>query len=194
MSIQQLRQRMKKQRKQLSVLQQQHLSEKMVMLLSSSPFYREARNIALYLPINGEADPCQLFHQNSDIDKKFYLPVLSSCTEQPLDFIQWHSETQFKTNRYGISEPTYQAEESILATQLDLVIMPLLAFDPKGNRLGMGGGYYDRSFSFKRQAQYRYSPLLVAYAYGFQMQTQLATQAWDIPVDAYVTENQFHSL
>ncbi len=194
MSIQQLRQRMKKQRKQLSVSQQQHLSEKMVMLLSSSSFYQAARNIALYLPINGEADPCQLFHHNRDISKKFYLPVLSSCAEQPLDFIQWHEKTQFKTNIYGISEPIYQAEESILVTQLDLVIMPLLAFDPKGNRLGMGGGYYDRSFSFKRQTQHRHSPLLVAYAYGFQMQTQLVTQAWDIPVDAYVTENQFHSM
>ena len=194
MSIQQLRQRMKKQRKQLSVSQQQHLSEKMVMHLSSSPVYQEARNIALYLPVNGEADPCQLFHRNRDISKKFYLPVLSDCAELPLDFVQWHAETQFKTNIYAISEPIYQAEESILATQLDLVIMPLLAFDPKGNRLGMGGGYYDRSFAFKRQAQYRYSPLLVAYAYGFQMQTQLTTQAWDVPVDAYVTENQFHSL
>jgi len=191
MNLDILRLQLKQQRQQLSQQQQSQAAAKMVKHLSRTNCYKKAQHIALYLPVKGEADPRALFIQNSDLKKKFYLPVLSPIHDKQLDFVQWDYKTQFKKNIYAIPEPLITASNQILIEQLDLVVMPLLAFDASGNRLGMGGGYYDRSFAFKQQNPALKTPLLVGYAYQFQQQNRLLAQAWDIPLDAYVTETQF---
>jgi 5-formyltetrahydrofolate cyclo-ligase len=194
MNLDLLRQQLKKQRQQLSQLQQTQAAAKMVQHLSQTHFYKKAQHIALYLPVNGEADPSTLFKNNSDPQKKFYLPVLSPMQEKHLCFVQWHQNTVFKKNIYAIPEPLITASNQIAIKQLDVVIMPLLAFDKRGNRLGMGGGYYDRSFAFKQHNSTFKKPLLVAYAHQFQQQNKLLAQAWDVPFDAYVTETQFKKI
>ena len=189
-----LRQSLKQQRQQLSQTQQVQMAEKMVKHLSHSDDYNRAQHIALYLPVKGEADPRALFSQNRDTKKKFYLPVLSSTQDKHLCFVEWDKTTQFKNNIYAIPEPIMTASNQIPLPQLDLVVMPLLAFDKSGNRLGMGGGYYDRSFAFKRQHTLIKKPFLVGYAYQFQQQNQLIAQTWDVPLDAYVTETHFKKI
>jgi len=189
-----LRQSLKKQRQQLTQLQQAQAAKKMLEHLLQTNCYKKAQHIALYLPVKGEADPRALFTQNSDPKKKFYLPVLSPSHDKQLYFVQWQHNTQFKHNIYAIPEPLITTSNQIPIEQLDLVIMPLLAFDKKGNRLGMGGGYYDRSFAFKQQRSIAKKPLLVGYAYQFQQQNRLVAQTWDIPLDAYVTETQFKKI
>ena len=188
MNINQLRKQLKEQRKQLSKLQQKQLSEKIASNVLRMADYLSSQHIAIYLPVGGEADPTSLYAKNTDPNKKFYLPVLSPKGDKHLWFMPWNKNTQFINNIYGIPEPIIK--ESLLrpAEKLDLVIMPLLGFDHQGNRLGMGGGYYDRTFAFKRKNKNMKKPILLAYAYAFQECKSLQTKEWDVPFDIYITD------
>jgi 5-formyltetrahydrofolate cyclo-ligase len=88
-------------------------------------------------------------------------------------------------------EPAVARKLMRLPQQLDAVIVPLLGFDNNGNRLGMGGGYYDRSFAFRKQRRAWRRPLLIGVAYSFQQVDAIQTEPWDIPLDAVITEQEF---
>ena len=103
-------------------------------------------------------------------------------------FAPYASEDTLKANRYGIPEPNCHANEWIEPHQLDLVLMPLVGFDSEGNRLGMGGGYYDRSFAFLTQPGSIQKPHLLGIAHELQRVDTLPHEAWDVPMNAVVTE------
>ncbi len=182
-----LRKQLKQQRASLSQQQQQRQSAQMIRQLQRSAPFRAARHIALYLPVRGEADPVKL-RQHANPRQTFYLPVLSPYKPHGLVFVRWDKRTRFKNNRFNIPEPLIRRNQIKAAHSLDLVITPLLAFDPNGSRLGMGGGFYDRSFAFKQNRRYARKPHLTGMAYEFQRVEQLARQAWDVPLDAICTE------
>ena len=97
-----------------------------------------------------------------------------------------------RPNRYRIPEPDARYCRAMKRQFLSLVLMPLVAFDAKGNRLGMGGGYYDRAFN---QTQWPYKtrrPLLVGVAHEFQRVPELPTESWDVPLDAVITEREIY--
>ena len=75
---------------------------------------------------------------------------------------------------------------------LDLILLPLVGFDLKGNRLGMGGGYYDRTLSYLRHRRFWIKPRLVGVAHECQKVDSLIARPWDIPLDAVVTETAFY--
>ena len=193
MNTEQQRNQLKRQRSQQTKQQQIRRSKQIANNLSQDSIYSTAKHVALYLPVNGEADPRFLVSKNTDPERKFYLPVLSTTENKQLFFHQWDKNTQFSNNIYGIPEPVISSP-SLPATQLDLVIMPLVGFDTQGNRLGMGGGYYDRTFAFKLEKKTMSKPLLVAYAYAFQECKTLRVQSWDVPFDYYATENKFTQI
>jgi 5-formyltetrahydrofolate cyclo-ligase len=93
-------------------------------------------------------------------------------------------------NRYGIPEPARYRDHLLPARRLELVIAPLLGFDCACHRLGMGGGYYDRTFSFLNQRRHIHRPLLIGLAYELQRIESLDPQPWDVRLDAVVTENR----
>lgn len=88
-------------------------------------------------------------------------------------------------NRFGIHEPDSSAYPLTLPSSIDLIIVPLLAFDRRANRLGMGGGFYDRSLAQRGHISSR--PLLVGVAYDFQLVERLVSSWWDIPLDRVIT-------
>ncbi len=188
-----LRKRLKKQRATLSKTEQQALSRQAVSHLRRSRLFRSARNIAIYLPVRGEADPTSL-RLCAHSYQRFYLPVLSPSSSQGLIFVEWSSTTRFRQNRFNIPEPLMASSPTLAPAKLDLVITPLLGFDHHGSRLGMGGGFYDRSFAFKRRRQPQTSPRLVGFAYQFQQVAQLDRQPWDVPLDAICTNTQLISF
>ncbi len=193
--IDKLRKQLKNQRNKLSQDQRKKLSLSIAKHIAQSEVFKQSKKVAIYLPVNGEADPTSLVSLHAQSEQKFYLPVLSPSGNKHLLFVEWNKSTIFKDNIYGIPEPiitpsTVQLE----ATKLDLVIMPLLGFDKHGNRLGMGGGYYDRTFSFKLKCKASKKPYLISFAYAFQECKTLYTQPWDVPVNAYATENALTNL
>lgn len=115
---------------------------------------------------------------------RYCLPVLT--TERALKFAPWKFGDEVVPNGFGIPEPT--GPERLEPAAMDVVLLPLVAFDRAGNRLGSGAGYYDRSFQFLRERVRPSKPLLVGVAYGFQEVEALHVQPWDVPLDVIATD------
>ncbi len=106
-------------------------------------------------------------------------------------FAPYEKKTCLRKNSFGILEPVYQKKQLKTARQLDLVLAPLVAFDPQGNRLGMGGGFYDRALSHLRahgRRTRKHHPLFIGIAHELQQVDSLQVQSWDIPLHAIITE------
>ena len=177
---------MRRLRRRLSASERRAAARAAARRLARTALFRRARHLAAYLPVGGEADPRPLIELAWRRGKRVYLPVVDAPHGRRLGFALYTHATALRPNRWGIPEPARPA--ALRAPQrLDLVIVPLVAFDRRGNRLGMGAGYYDRSFAFLRRRRWR-RPRLVGLAYAFQEVPCLAARPWDVPLDAVLTE------
>ena len=113
------------------------------------------------------------------------LPVLDG---QQLRFAPWRAGDPLVTNRFGIPEPDVAPSSTLPAEALALAVMPMVGFDAAGQRLGMGGGWYDRSFAFRRD--HAAPPWLVGAGFSVQQVDALAGAEWDVIPDAICTETQ----
>ncbi len=181
-----LRNQLLQQRKSQNKKQQKQQSEMIARHLRESKYYKAAKHIGLYLAVNSEADPSAL---RNSTQKQFYLPVLANDENQGLLFAPIQNNSEYKLNKFSIPEPVCPAQEHRKGEQLDLVVMPLVGFDRHGNRLGMGGGFYDRCFAFKNKQPFRSSPVLVGFAYALQETNDIEPEDWDVKLDLIVTEN-----
>lgn len=188
-----IRKRIRKRRQALDQHYRHQSAIAACKLLSQTSCFRNARNIALYLPANGELSPLPVLQQAALMGKKCHLPVLHPL-QQKLWFAPWQAGQALGANRFGIPEPKLLRGDLPPPWALDLVLMPLVAFDKHGTRLGMGGGYYDRSFAYLKRRQYFHKPLLIGYGYDFQRLKKLKRNHWDIPIHMAVTEQQVHKF
>lgn len=153
--------------------------------LEQLPEYFTDTRVAGYWASQGELPLNLVIPPLATRGQQFLLPVIGPGKR--LRFAPWHTGMAVQPNRYGIPEPVEPAEW-IAPEQLDLVLLPLLGFDRRGQRLGYGGGYYDRSFAFLNQRPRPTEPLLVGVAYAFQELPQIVPQPWDVPLDFIATE------
>ncbi len=114
----------------------------------------------------------------------YCLPVLHP--DNRLRFAPWRPGDALTTNRFGIPEPDVDPDAALQPDVLALVVMPLVGFDAGGRRLGMGGGWYDRSFAFRRSATP--PPWLVGVGFSTQQVEHLDAASWDVLPDAICTE------
>src|SRR5579859_2037800 len=142
--------------------------------------FSAARRIAVYAAIEGELDAEPLVALARSAGKEVYLPALPSSNNAPLTFLPYAVGAALRPNRFRILEPPPSAGPALAPVELDLVIAPLVAFDARGQRLGMGGGFYDRSFAFLKDAR-RPHPALIGYAYESQKVAELPAESWDVP-------------
>tara|TARA_R110001583_G_scaffold25644_3_gene92735 strand:+ start:4309 stop:4947 length:639 start_codon:yes stop_codon:yes gene_type:complete len=194
----QLRQSLRRQRRALSPQQQRQAAIKLARVLKHQALFIRAKRIGFYLPSDGEISPLPLIKQALAMGKKCFLPVLHPVRHNRLWFARYRPGTRLIKNCYGISEPNIRLEPRALPQALDLVLLPLVGFDSMGGRLGMGGGYYDRTFAFKRRTERkdnrppRKSPALIGLAHELQQQPKLELADWDIPLAAVATEHQLY--
>lgn len=184
-----LRQQKRKQRRQLSASQQAKHAQQLAEQLLSHPAFIDSQCIAAYLSNDGEIDPVYIIKQAWKLGKQVYLPVLSAH-ENSLLFAPFEKNSSMCRNQFGIDEPDCLPEHWLKAEHMDLILLPLVAFDEQGNRMGMGGGFYDRSLANIRQQ--KKSTQLIGLAHEIQKVTQLEVQRWDIPLHAIATENDFY--
>ena len=114
----------------------------------------------------------------------YCLPVLGE--DERLRFAPWAPGAPLRSNRYGIPEPDVAPDALLLPEQMALVVVPLVGFDARGHRLGMGGGWYDRSFAFRHTRTA--PPWLVGAGFSIQRVDALDSEAWDVRLDAVCTE------
>ena len=191
-SIVEIRRLKRAQRKALSAEIQQSHSKALCQNILSQKNYRNSQHIACYLANDGEIDPSLLIEHAWFANKKVYLPVLSPV-KNSLYFALYEENTRFRQNRFNIAEPICHPSNWIRACQLDLLLLPLVAFDDHGNRAGMGGGYYDRTLAYLQHRQFWKKPVLMGLAHEIQKVDQLEPQSWDIPLDYIVTDIQSYN-
>lgn len=180
---QQLRQHYRALRQALPNFRQRISAKQLAATLNQSAAFKNAKTIASYLPDDGEIDPSIIHQLAWDCGKKIFLPVINK-SQHSLSFAPFHHTTPLTTGPWGIQQPRYakQLARSFIA---DLILLPLVAFDAKGNRLGRGGGYYDRYLASIKQQ--RNDMQVLGLAHEFQQTEQLPVENWDIPVHGVVT-------
>ena len=144
--------------------------------LAATPAWRDARHIALYLASDGEIDCRAIAERAWSEERAVYLPRIVGRT---LEFARWEAGAALRRNHFDIGEP---AGPAVLAADLDLITLPLVAFDAAGNRLGMGGGYYDRTLAESP------GPLRLGLAYQCQQVPAVPGDPWDMALDAIASE------
>ena len=184
-----IRQQMRNFRRALSPRQQHQAGLNLKKNLAKQPLFIRSKRIAFYLANDGEINPSALLNLALSLGKKCYLPVLAPGANKTIWFIRYNPSTPMKLNRYGIVEPRINLNQRLKAPQLDLVLMPLVAFDKEGGRLGMGGGYYDRCFAFKQRSQ-QHNPYLLGLAHNGQQSSNLPLESWDIPLACIATDEK----
>lgn len=183
-----IRREMRRRRRSLSPREQLRAARELEKVVSRQPLFQRSQHIAFYLANDGEINPEYLLRSALRRGKRCYLPVLHPSEAGKLWFLPYTENTPLRANRYGIAEPAVNTGRRKPAAALDLVMLPLVAFDFSGARLGMGAGYYDRTFAFKG-AQKRHSPTLLGLAHSCQATAGLPVQPWDIPLRAIATES-----
>jgi 5-formyltetrahydrofolate cyclo-ligase len=175
----QLRQDLRQTRKNLSKPQQLAAANSVATNINSIPEFQHANNIGAYIVNDGEIDPTQLVTQAWQKNKSIYLPKIK--TNNDMVFSRYEQDCALEKNQYGIPE----SNSDDIAEHLDVILVPLVGFDSSGNRLGMGGGYYDRYLANRQQNTY-----LIGLAHQCQQVAQLEVKSWDIPLDVIVTDTE----
>jgi 5-formyltetrahydrofolate cyclo-ligase len=187
-----LRRRLREQRRAVSPAARRVAAEQLAERLASMRAFRVARRIACYAPADGEIDTAVIMERIARLNKRCYLPVLSRIDFDRLWFAPAHTRAARAPNLYGILEPRVPAQQLVRARELDLILMPLVGFDGDGQRLGMGGGFFDKSLAFLAWRERWRKPHLIGLAYDFQKLATLPHEPWDVALDAIVTDQKIY--
>lgn len=178
------RRRIRQLRRSLNGAQQRDAADAIADRLDHSEPLRTARRVGAYLAFDGEVDLGPLIERLRERAVEVFVPVTDGDT---MVFRRIDHRTRWTTNRFGIAEPVAPAAESAecAPTDLDVVIVPATAVDHRGNRVGMGGGFYDRAFAAPQR------PTLIAAVHDLQVLDAITPKAHDVAVDAIVTPTRW---
>ncbi len=183
-----LRSRLRTARTRLTASARIAAADGLVSTLEQLPEFLIDARVAGYWAVAGELplhNICARLHARK---QSYYLPIVTDANA--LHFAPWQPGAAVQPNRYGIPEPDCDPGSQVHPEVLDLVLLPLLGFDRRGNRLGSGSGYYDRSFAFLRNEPRPARPLLVGIGYHFQEMSELTPESWDVPLDFVATDRE----
>lgn len=194
-----IRQSLRAKRQSLSQIEQQQCSNELLAQLSARADINAANNIAIYLANDSELDAMPFIKWCWQNDKNIYLPVIHPFSRGHLLFLHFDENTVMTKNNYGILEPKLDIRLIKNISDIDIIFTPLVAFDQTGNRLGMGGGFYDRTLS-SWYKQYRIDnaqgntqqkkltkPYPIGLAHDIQLIAEIPSELWDIPLPEIIT-------
>jgi len=177
----QLRQQIRLLRQQLSKEQCLQAGQQLAQQFQQHFVDQDFKTIGVYLQNDNELDTSVLIEYFFQLNYELYLPKIYEDGSNQLQFLHFHSQSKMQNNRFGIPEPI--SDDEIALQEIDLLLMPLTAFDLSGNRIGMGGGYYDRALSKLSDKK----PLLVGLAYDFQQVDECPVESFDQPLQMILT-------
>lgn len=181
---QKLRNRYRHARKALSPTERRQYSKQICQRILSMGVYHQARHIALYRATPDEVDVSDVWTVALEQGKHCYFPALQS--DKTLLFVPAEAGTQFSKSNYQVEEPLVNHELAVPLTVLNLIIIPLVAFDTQGSRIGMGWGCYDRALTVLSAAT------RLGVAFSCQQAPHIVPQPWDKALHVVVTENAIH--
>ncbi|MFC4308338.1 5-formyltetrahydrofolate cyclo-ligase [Steroidobacter flavus] len=185
---QQLRRQMRQLRRALSPATRDEAHRQFARLLSGTHRLRPQQRIAVYFAYGHEADLRYVIDVARRRGCLLYLPVITDFRHSRMRFVRYRTDSVMRVNRYGIAEPDPRHAEVISVRRLDLILLPLVAFDERGWRLGSGAGFYDRSLHHLREGRRWRRPTLIGVGYECQRVARLQPDRWDVPLDGIVTE------
>lgn len=162
-----LRQTLLEKRLALQSIEVKTFSRSLIQKIQQHPLYQKAKVVGLFSAIKNEPDLSSLLKDN----KIFLLPKVVG---DQLIYVRYNPKELLVKSELGILEPKGMKDESNV---LNLIIIPGIAFDLKGNRIGFGKGYFDRFLSSQK------STYVIGVAYPFQIQTKIITTEYDVPVN-----------
>ncbi|MDX7986562.1 5-formyltetrahydrofolate cyclo-ligase [Xenorhabdus sp. 12] len=178
-----IRKNVRQLRQNLSPEQQLQFAQQVAESALTHPKIQQADKIAVYLSFDGELDTSPLIQQLWRQNKQVYLPIIHPFSQHHLLFLRYSPESPLVRNRFNIEEPLLDVRHVLPVSELDIMFIPLVAFDSKGQRLGMGGGFYDRTLA-KWQEQKFYP---IGLAHDVQLVETLPSEKWDIPLPEIIT-------
>ncbi|GAA78455.1 5-formyltetrahydrofolate cyclo-ligase [Pseudoalteromonas fuliginea] len=149
----------------------------------------KTEHIAIYLSNDGELDTSLLIKELWNLNHHIYLPVIHPFNGTNLLFQRYEKNSPMRANRYGIFEPKLNCSQICPLPALDYLLMPLVAFDKQGNRLGMGGGFYDRTLARLHEQNWQ-KPQLIGLAHECQKVDVLPIESWDVPLKTIITPDK----
>lgn len=188
-----LRAQLRARRRAVPTHERASASRQFARILRRARLLRPGRRIAVYVAHDHEADPAQIVQLARRNRCELFLPAIVDYRRRRMEFRRYAHDAQLRPNRYGIPEPERRAPR-IAVGRLDLVLLPLVAVDSHGTRLGTGAGFYDRALQHLRAGRRWRRPKLIGVAYEFQRVASLTARAWDVPLDALITEQGLHPL
>jgi 5-formyltetrahydrofolate cyclo-ligase len=186
-----MRRAMRAARRRLTPQEREHAARQFAKIASRARLFRPGLRVALYHAYGHEADASKVIELARRRGCIVYLPVITHFRHARMEFLRFDADDELVKNQFGIPEPDPATAERIPARHLDLVILPLVAFDTRGWRLGSGAGYYDRRLSHLNIDRVWRRPKLIGLAYHFQEVERLHPHRWDVPLDAVITDLTF---
>ncbi|MBW7569809.1 MAG: 5-formyltetrahydrofolate cyclo-ligase [Succinivibrio sp.] len=183
-----LRQEILAKRRQLTAKESAQAGLSILKTIMQMNVFKRTVNVASYISLSGEL--C-----TQDMNEYFMtrhhlcLPYMVTGQKGKMDFYSFKKGDELVENRFHILEPKNQPENLVLEDKIDVIVVPLVAFDNKGNRMGMGGGYYDRMLKKVRK-----DCLVIGVAYEFQQVDELLVEEWDMPMDIVITEKNCYEF
>ncbi|MBT8086592.1 MAG: 5-formyltetrahydrofolate cyclo-ligase [Gammaproteobacteria bacterium] len=171
-------------RRKLHADERHNASQEICRRLTRSTIFFASNALGCYLPAYDEVDTLPIIERAWRANKRVFVPVLRK--RHKMLFREMRPETPLEKNRYDIWEPTNGAFLS--PRKLDMVIAPTVAFDDDNNRVGMGGGYFDRCFAYLQRRKIWLRPKLVGVAFNCQKVEKISANPWDIPLYRVFTE------
>lgn len=186
-----LRKQLRHQRRAVSDFQQKQAQQKILQQLIRLKSFQHAKKVGVYLHAFGEINTNQIIEYCFKQHKQVYLPMICTMNQQ-LHWVrislQQYRNKRFSYHPFGMQEP--MAGRGVHVSTLDFLIMPLLACDIYGTRIGMGGGFYDKTLASAPNKPFR-----LGIAHDFQLiQQRLLREAWDQPLDALLTPSEYLSF
>jgi len=180
---QQIRTEVRQRRKNLTSKQQSLFALQAAERVATHPRIQAASTISVFLSFDGELDTAPLIKRLWQEGKQLCLPVLHPFTSGNLLFLRYNPDTPLVRNKLKILEPALDATQIVPLSQLDIILTPLVAFDSHGQRLGMGGGFYDRTLENWQDG----GPYPIGLAHDCQQVDNLPVEHWDVPLPEVIT-------